>query len=83
MQNQLNKISAPGNLVKLQTSIDAKHKVLEMAIAQDPQDGQSDLSPMNTQVKIDMRSIPRSDKNELLQIALDLNISELTKLEVK
>ena len=31
-----------------------------------PQDGQSDLSSKNTQVKIDMRNIPRGDKNELL-----------------
>lgn len=38
---------------------------------------------MNTQLKIDMRSIPQSDKSELLQTMIDLNISELTKLEVK
>ena len=30
-----------------------------------------------------MRNIPRSDKNELLQTVVDLNISELSKLEVK
>jgi len=38
---------------------------------------------MNTKVHIDMRSIPWGDKNELLQIAMELNISDLTKLEVK
>lgn len=54
-----------------------------MAISQDPQDGQSDLSSMNTWVKIDMRRIPQGDKNELLQNIMDLNISNLTKLEVK
>lgn len=37
--------------------MDARSKVLEMTIAQDPQDGQSDLSAMNTQVKIDTKSI--------------------------
>lgn len=63
--------------------MDAKNKVLKMAITQDPQDGQSNLSSMNTWVQIDMRSIPQDDKNELLQIAMELNILELIKLEVK
>jgi len=44
--------------MRLWISVDAKNKVLEMAITQDPQEGQSDLSSMNTQVHIDMRSIP-------------------------
>lgn len=44
---------------------------------------QSDLSAMNTWVKIDTRSISRNDKSELLQTVVDLNILELTKLEVK
>ena len=54
-----------------------------MAIAQDPQDGKNDLSSMNTWVQIDMKSIPQGDKNELLQIIVELNILDLTKLEVK
>lgn len=69
--------------MRLRTLVYAKNKVLEMAIAQDPQDVQNDLSSMNTWVQIDMRSIPWGDKNELLQIAVEPNISDLTKLEVK
>lgn len=41
------------------------------------------LIAMNTRVKIDLKSVPWSDKNELLQTTIDLNIFELTKLEVK
>lgn len=83
MQKQLQKILALDNPMKLEMFVDAKNKVLKMAIAQDPQDGQSDLSAMNTWVKIDTRSIFQSDKNKLLQMAMDLNISALTKLKVR
>lgn len=45
------------NSMRLWISMDAKNKVLEMVINQEPQDGQSDLFAMNTQVNIDTRSI--------------------------
>lgn len=66
MEKQLKKIPTSNNSMRLQTAVDAKHKVLEMAITQDPKEGQNNLSFMNTRVHNDMRSIPQGDKNELL-----------------